>query len=231
MKKSKETCDMNSCFLCRLCVKEWLPAVSSNRRTYDVKKGEVIFKEGDPVEGIYFVYKGKVKVHQKWGEDKELIIRFANSGSVFGHRGLGKQTTYPVSATALEPTTVCFVDKEFFLSSLKVNPELLFELMRFYSNELQASEQKMKNLMHMSVKGRVATALLSLIETFGLTEENFLTASLSRQDIASFAGTTYETAFRVMSEFVSDKAVVIEGKKIGIINQPYLNNVVIQETK
>ncbi|AFD07038.1 Crp/Fnr family transcriptional regulator [Solitalea canadensis] len=231
MRKSKEVCDMSSCFLCKYCIKEWLPAVESHKKNFDYKKGEVIFKEGDPVEGIYFVYKGKVKVHQKWGEDKELIIRFANSGSVFGHRGLGKYTSYPISATAIEPTTVCYISKDFFLATLKVNPNLLFETMLFYSNELQISEQKMKNLMHMSVKGRVANALLSLIDTFDLDERKFLRATLSRQDIASYAGTTYETAFRIMSEFVSDRAVIIEGKKIGIVNVDYLKEVVKQETK
>jgi CRP/FNR family transcriptional regulator len=40
------------------------------------------------VAGVYFVYKGIVKVHKQWG-DKELIIRFANQGQIFGHRGLG----------------------------------------------------------------------------------------------------------------------------------------------
>lgn len=85
--------------------------------------------------------------------------------------------------------------------------------------------------MHMSVKGRVANALLSLIDTFDLDERKFLRATLSRQDIASYAGTTYETAFRIMSEFVSDRAVIIEGKKIGIVNVDYLKEVVKQETK
>ncbi|MEP7319740.1 MAG: cyclic nucleotide-binding domain-containing protein, partial [Panacibacter sp.] len=64
MKASKKHCDLKSCTLCRLCLKEWLPAVDANRKTFDVKKGEVFFKEGDPVTGIYFVYSGTVKVHK-----------------------------------------------------------------------------------------------------------------------------------------------------------------------
>ncbi|MCO4294105.1 Crp/Fnr family transcriptional regulator [Solitalea sp. MAHUQ-68] len=231
MKKSKDVCDVKSCFLCSLCIKDWLPAVENNKKNLDYKKGELIFNEGDEVKGIYFIYKGKVKVHQKWGEDKELIIRFAKSGGIFGHRGIGKENHYPVSATALEPTTVCFIEKEFFLSSLRVNSNLMFELMMFYSNELQESEKRMKNLAHMSVKGRVASCLLSLMETFGLDGDQFLDATLSRQDIASFAGTTYETAFRVMNDLIAENAVNVVDKRIAIINAVHLQKIVEQESK
>ena len=87
MKKNKQNCDLNSCFLCRGCLPEWRPAIDAHRKGYHFKKGELIFREGDKVEGVYFVNSGKVKVHKKWGEEKELIIRFAKEGEIFGHRG------------------------------------------------------------------------------------------------------------------------------------------------
>ncbi len=34
-------------------------------------------------------FAGKLKVHKKWGIDKELIIRIADKGTIVGHRGLG----------------------------------------------------------------------------------------------------------------------------------------------
>ena len=96
MKKSKGKCDLKSCFFCTSCMKEWLPAIDCNRQNFNFRKGETIFHEGDKVTGIYFVYEGKVKVHKKWGDDKELIVRFANQGAIVGHRGLGTDNTYPV---------------------------------------------------------------------------------------------------------------------------------------
>ncbi|HEY0271561.1 MAG TPA: cyclic nucleotide-binding domain-containing protein, partial [Chitinophaga sp.] len=73
---------------------EWLPAVNVNREHLSYKKGAVLFKEGDPVTGIYFVYSGTVKVHKKWGEEKELIVRFATTGDIVGHRGIGSEQYY-----------------------------------------------------------------------------------------------------------------------------------------
>lgn len=197
---------------------EWLPAVDAHRKSFQYKKGELIFREGDKVEGIYFISSGKVKVHKKWGEEKELIIRFAREGEIFGHRGLGHTREYPISATALEPLNACFIDLDFFQASVKVNYDFTNQLLLFFADELQESERKMRNLAHMQVKGRIAQALLALQEKFGVTTEGYIDISLSRQDLAFFAGTTYETVFRIMNEFASDQLVALDARNITILD-------------
>src|SRR5215203_4647831 len=112
---SKEHCDLQRCYFCQTVLKDWIPAVGANRLNFKFKKGEPLFREGEEVKGIYLVYSGTVKVHKKWSGDKELILRFANNGAIVGHRGLGGDNYYPMSATALEPTTVCFIPLEFFM--------------------------------------------------------------------------------------------------------------------
>lgn len=218
MKKDKHGCGLDTCLLCRLCVKDWLPAVSAHRQNFTLNKGQQLFSENDAVTGIYFIYSGKMKVHKHWGADKELIVRFATKGDIVGHRGISSELVYPVSATALETTTVCYMELSFFKSSLKVNNDVMYELMMFYANELQESEKKMRNLAHMSVKGRIATALLMLEQKFGSNKEGFIDLSLSKQDIASYTGTTYETAFRMMNELINENAVEVSGKFIRIIH-------------
>jgi len=222
MKKNPHNCDLQSCFLCMLCLKEWLPAIDAHRKTIHVKKGAVIFQEGTPVEGIYFINEGKAKVHKKWGTDKELILRIAGKGAILGHRGLGNSTLYPVSGTALEACTLCFIDLDFFHSTLKVNPGFAIRLLLFFAEELQESEKNMRNLAHMTVKGRIAQALLMLQEKFGVSQEGFIDIVLSRQDLASLAGTTYETVFRIMNDLVEEKILSTSSKNIGIISKEKL---------
>ena len=192
MKEKKQNCDLQSCFLCNLCLHEWLPAIKANKKTIHFNKGELIFKEGDDVKGIYFIFKGTVKVHKKWGKEKELIIRFAKTGEIIGHRGLGEEIIYPVSATALESTMVCYIDLDFFQTTLRVNNNFTVRLLLFYAEELQRSERKMNILAHMQVKGRIAYSLLSLKSKFGVTTNGEINIILSRQDLASYSGTTYE---------------------------------------
>lgn len=162
--------------------------------------------------GMYFINSGLVKVHKHWSSEKELILRLAKDGDIVGHRGLGNDTVYPVSGTALKPTGVCFAYLEFFYSTLKVNPDFLYQLMTFFAAELKESEKRMPNLAHMTVKGRIANALLYLIQKLGTTDESHIDILLNRQDMASYTGTTYETLFRIMNELTEEKAIGVDGK-------------------
>lgn len=224
MKKNKTDCDLKSCFLCRQCSKEWLPALDAHRKSFQVVKGETIFKEGDIITGIWFIYKGKFKVHKQWGNDKELIVRLAGDGDIVGHRGMGGDDFYPVSATALELSDVCFVDIEFFMATLKVNPQFLLELMLFFASELKESEKRMRNLAHMPVIGRVANSLLRLRQKFGTDASGNISMNLSRQDLASYSGTTYETVFRILNEMAAANTIKVDGKFIQIADEEKLND-------
>lgn len=221
MKKEKQVCDLKSCMYCKLCVPEWLPAIDVNRKMVSIKKGEILFKEGEVMTGIYFVYSGIVKVHKQWGQ-KELIVRFAKKGDIVGHRGLGADTIYPVSGIALENVTACYIPLDFFMSSLKVNYEFIIQLMLFFAEELKQSERKMRNLAHMNVKGRVAQALLTLKNKFGTKADGHIDILLSRQDLASYTGATYETVFRIMTDLADQKILLVDGKKITVLNEAAL---------
>jgi CRP-like cAMP-binding protein len=217
--KKHTSCDMQSCLMCQLALKEWKPAIDVHKKNFKAKKGEQIITEGELVNGVYFVTSGNVKVHKKWG-DKELILRFANQGKIFGHRGLGsKSSVYPISATALEETTLCFIDLEFFMATLKVNHDLAFDLMMFYADELQESEKRMRNLALMSVKSRLAVALLNLKAQFGLDVNGSINVDMSRQDLAAYSGATYETVFRTMNDIIQENLITLNGKRICIVNE------------
>jgi CRP/FNR family transcriptional regulator len=224
MKQNKKTCDLQSCVMCRQCLKDWLPAIDNNRKSFHFKKGELLFKESETMTGMYFINTGLVKVHKHWNNDKELILRIAKNGDIVGHRGLGTDTIYPVSGTALEPTDVCYVDLDFFNSTLKVNPGFLYHLLMFFASELKESEKRMRNLAHMSVKGRVSNALLFLRQKFGISSEGYINVLLSRQDLASYTGTTYETLFRTMNELIEEKAIKMDGKNIFILREDILSD-------
>jgi CRP-like cAMP-binding protein len=219
MKENKTKCDLQSCVLCRQSQPAWLPAIDAARKNYHFKKGEQLFTEGSAVTGMYFITHGLVKVHKQWGEEKELILRIAADGDILGHRGLGTDTIYPVSATALEESDICYVPLDFFMSTLKTNHELTLELLLFFAAELKESEHRMRNLAHMTVKGRVANALLTLQKKFGTQPDGSLSIQLSRQDFASYTGSTYETFFRVMNELAEEGLVRSEGKRIYLLKE------------
>lgn len=221
-------CGPDHCFLCRHCSSEWRELIRLKKRTLFFRKGRNIIEEGNPVMGMFFIPDhggGAVKVTKNWGADKQLIIRFAGPGDVLGHRGFGRELIYPVSAVALEDTHVCFIDNALFEASLKTNPAFAFAFLEVYANDLQKAEQRMRDLAHRDGKGRIVLALFEAEHVFGKDDEGFIRVPITRQDIASHAGTSYETVFKFFSEWSQAGSISTSGKSIRITDRDALQRV------
>ncbi|WP_343703157.1 Crp/Fnr family transcriptional regulator [Chitinophaga sp.] len=219
--------DHPHCFLCKHSLPEWYDAIAARAEIVSFKRGQVLFTEGEPATHFYFLHSGTIKVHKQWGEAKDLIIKFAAPGDVLGHRGMGKEQHFPVTATALEAGSACCITTEFFLSSLKVNNGLAISMMMLYAGELQEAEHKMRNMVHMDVKGRIAEALLTIRTIFGTDADGNINNLLTKQDIASYAGTTYETLFKVLNEWGQEGIVAVAGKDIRIVKEKKLRGFIL----
>ncbi|WP_431215612.1 Crp/Fnr family transcriptional regulator [Puia sp. P3] len=73
-------------------------------------------------------------------------------------------------------------------------------------------------------RGRVAQALLSLQQKFGVSPEGHIGITLSRQDLASFVGATYETVFRIINDLCSEKLIALDGKDIILLDTQTLDD-------
>jgi CRP-like cAMP-binding protein len=224
---TKSFCNLTDCFLCSHCSVEWRALIALKKKTFLYRKGKQIFKEGEKVTGIHCLVSGSVKIHKQWTDPKELIIRFAKAGDIIGHRGLGAGDTYPISATALDETKLCYIPVEFLEASLKVNASLTYRLMQYYALELQKAEKRMRDLALMEVKGRIATALLDISDFFGMDQKGHIALDISRQDIASFAGTTYETLFKFFQELAKANIISTKGKSISLIDPDKLRQFIL----
>lgn len=224
--KKKESCNVSSCFLCSHCTPEWRALIAVKKTTLQYKKGQQLFAEGDKVEGIYLMYSGAVKVHKHWTDERELIVRFTKAGDILGHRGLASGNVYPVSATTLEETKACFITSGFLDTTLKADHDFTYRLMQFYSAELQKAELRMRNLALMDVKGRIADTLLELQQVYGVNKGKYISVPVSRQDIAAYAGTTYETVFKMLRTLIASKVISAKGKSIRINDAENLKSLI-----
>jgi len=211
-------CDLTSCFLCRNSRQAYLSKIAANRQVFVYKKGQAIFREGDTTSGIYFLTGGMVKIHRQWDANRELILRFCATGDILGHRGMGSDRSFTVTATALSACTTCYVDLGFFEESLQVDHRLTYNMLNFQFNELHEAEKRMSEFVHLDVRGRTANTLLMLLAKFGVNEGGFINVQLKRQDMAAYAGTTYESFFRVLDKFEKDGLIHIQGKNIQLLD-------------
>ena len=209
-------CDLQNCFLCKHCLPSWKQLIAVKKTTRSYRRGNKIFVEGEQVRGIYFVNDGNVKISKNWGGNKDIIIRFVKGGDILGHRGFVEELVYPVTATALEDSVVCFIENDLLESILQTNNSFTYHLMREYAKELQRAEKRMWDLAHREVKERIILALFEIAETFGTNRDDFIALPISRQDIAAYAGSSYETVFKLFSELSTKNILTTVGKNIKI---------------
>ncbi|WP_196990043.1 Crp/Fnr family transcriptional regulator [Panacibacter microcysteis] len=80
-----------------------------------------------------------------------------------------------------------------------------------------SAEKSIRDLALMDVKGRVADTLFMLYKKFGQDDEGYNNITLTRQDMASFAGTIYETFFKITNELVKQKIIRYAGKLVKLL--------------
>ena len=183
------------------------------------KKGQIVFQEGTHPKGVYCMFSGKVKVYKLGPGYKEQIVRLARNGDVVGYRSLLCRDRYRASAAAIEDSVICSIPREEFFKVLENNAQLSNNLMKLVSNDLASAEKKMVDMMQKPVRERMAEGLILLKEMFGLAEDGkTLNVTMTREDIASFIGTTTETAIRTLSDFNSENIICLYKKEIRIEN-------------
>jgi CRP-like cAMP-binding protein len=185
-------------------------------------KGQVIFHEGNRINGIYCINKGKIKIFQIGAEGKEQIIRFAKEGDIIGYRALLSEEPLSASAATLEEATLCFIPKSQIFKVLQENPNFNFKMLKLLSHELGEAARIITDLAQKPVRERLAESLLLLKDTFDLDEEKNIQVKLSREELANIIGTATESVIRLLSEFKKDKLIDVDGRNIKLLNIPGL---------
>jgi len=217
-------------FIEKYCTKEWKEFIDFHKEIINFEKGDYIFKAGEETKGLYIIDSGKLKITYKQFDGSDRLIRLAVEGDVLGHRGFGGTWKYPISALTLEKTQVSFIPVNIFETVAKVNPDFTYHLMMFFAEELRRSEAKIK---HYPVKNLIARSIYDNFKAFGFEENSStkLSYTLSRKDIASKAGTTYETVIRTIAELNKDNIIKIDGKAIHILDMKKLKEIGFPEYK
>jgi len=221
-------CFNEKCILKQFCNQDILKEIDNNKIVNNYAPHHVIFHENNDADCVYFLRNGVVKIIKYGTVNKDQIIRFVLNGDIIGHRGFINSETYPVTAQSITLSQVCFLQKEYFFELLHQVPELSIQLMLLYANELHNEETKLRDLAIFNVREKVAKAILLLVKTFGINENNEIQQInlLSRQDIAECVGLTSNQITKVLSEFKTDNIIDTIDKKIKINTIGYLENLV-----
>lgn len=226
MESRCENCIIRQFNALRALSKEELKSVSDAKITKVIKKGESLFEEGDKLDGVYCVRKGVSKLSKLSANGKEQIVKLASKGAVIGQRSVIAEENVNLSARALADMEVCFIPKERIRQSLHSNLDFTLEVLRHMAHDLREADDVIVNMSQKTVKERTAQAFLYLKSNFGEDSHGYLNMTLSREDIANVVGTATESCIRIISEFKNKGFIKTSGKKIGILDEKGLINMV-----
>lgn len=230
MKASKEANGCHNCpskkngIFCELDSVE-LKDISEHKVTNLYKKGQTLFVQGNHPFGLYCISSGNIKVTKTGPDGKESIVRIVKGGDVLGHRSLFTNEFYTATATALEDSKVCFIDKKYILKVIQDKPSVALNVINKLSRDMGAAESKLTSLHQKNVRERLAELLLLLKESHGISlgEGRYkLDIKLTREEMATMIGTANETLIRFISEFKDENMIEQDGKTIIITDEEKL---------
>ena len=193
------------------------------------EKGATIFREGDPADRIHFLFVGRVKI-VKAGPERDLILEILGPGEPVGAVAVFERRPFPATAIALEPCGLLSIPERKFFSLLEARPEITRRLLAGLTMRLITLNRRMADMTG-SVEYRCARLFETLAARIGQPrdEGTFIPLPLARQEIADLAGTTIETAIRVMSRWQREGIVETDKKGFLIRNSAALKEIAPEE--
>lgn len=182
------------------------------------KKRQRIFTEGNHPIRLYYVEKGKVKISKTNEDGKEFIVQIVNEGEFFGYIAMLQDTVYSANAEALEDSEIAAIPKNEFEELMNSNPEVSRKFIKLLANDIAEKEDQLIRIAYNSLRKKVADALLTVHKKYKVSAEKF-NINLSRENLASIAGTATESLIRTLTDFKSEKLIDIQDGKIAIINE------------
>lgn len=191
------------------------------KRRRPVKRGEHLFRVGDPFQAIYAVRSGSIKTYTPTEDGHEQVTGFHLPGELLGLDAINLQH-HPCAAKSLETTSVCEIPFD-RLEELSMRlPSLQHQLLKIMSKEILHDQSLLMLLGKKSAEERLAALLLSLSTRYqqrGFSPSDFY-LSMSRNDIGNYLGLAVETVSRLFTRFQDEGLLSVQRKHVRIIDLP-----------
>jgi len=209
----------------RLLHKQERELLRKNASVQHFKKNQKIYSENDVPQNLMCLIKGKVKIYKAGVGGRSQIIRVIRPMQYFAYRAYFAQEAYQTDAMAFEESTVCMVPMSLLNELMRNNFCLCQFFIKQLSIDLGIADERTVNLTQKHIRGRLAEALVFLIDNYGLEEDNTINIYLAREDLANLSNMTTSNAIRTLSMFVAEKVIVLDGRKIKILDETMLRKI------
>lgn len=201
-----------------------LKALAEGRDIEKYKKRQTIYTEGNHPINLFYVQKGKVRVFKRNDDGKEFAVDLYNLGDFFGYVPMMEGTVYKDTAEAMEESEIAVIPREDFEELMGSQIDVAAQFIRMLARNVTSKEQQLLGLAYNSLRKKVAEALLSLCRKYNEQKEEHFAIDISRDNLATIAGTATESLIRTLGDFREEKLIDIREGSIVVLNEKKLAN-------
>jgi len=192
---------------------------SSIKTRRKLKKGEWLYRMGDPFRALFAIRSGSTKTCEIAADGSVQITGFHLPGELLGIDAIST-AKHPSDVVALETTEICELPFDRIEALAREIPGLQHQLFRIMSREIMEEETLLLMLGRMKAEERLAAFLLSMSKRYqalgySTTE---LRLPMSRQDLGDYLGLALETVSRLFSRFQEEGLITVQGRSIRLLS-------------
>ncbi len=200
--------------------------ITDNFTLHHFKKNQIIYAERENPEFLWCLLKGKAKLYKDGVGGRQQILRLISPVQYFGYRAYFANEPYVHTAAAMESSTAGAFPMSVVRELIDNNRDVAWFFIHELSRNLGSADTRTVNLTQKHIRGRLAEALVVLIEHYGFEDDGItLRVYMAREDLANLSNMTTSNAIRTLTAFVNEKIIVVDGRQIKIINEPMLQKI------
>jgi CRP-like cAMP-binding protein len=181
--------------------KVFLATVDRGLTKSNYRKGQTIFKQGDPSDAVFYIEKGKVKITVISKRGKEAVIAFLQEGDFLGEACLRGQPLRVATATAMAECVIARVEKATFLQTLRDEARFSELFTSYLLARTARVEEDLVDQLFNSTEKRLARALLLLANVGREGTPESILPKVDQGTLAEMIGTTRSRVSQFMNKF------------------------------
>ena len=167
-----------------------------------------------------------MKTFKSNDDGKELVTDLYSEGDFLGHISLLQGGLYKETAEAIDESELALIPKKEFEELLMNSREVAQKFISMLAKNIADKEHHLLSIAYNSLRKKVADALVSLKNKYQVNGEDQFKIDISRENLATIAGTATESLIRTLSDFKGEKLIDIKDGYITIVNEKKLEGMI-----
>lgn len=193
---------------------EALSAIAGQFLRRQLAAGEDLFRQGEPAESMYLIKKGLVKIWRTSPEGRVATLAIRKDGDFLGQTVLIETGEYPATATCLEPTITCGIDRRNFEALVTQYPPMALAVIRNLSRQIQRLSGSLDALAEPTLDHRLYKLLANVAQEVGTRAPGGwrIAHALTHEELAFLVGAHRVSVTRALGKLRSAGKIRMSGK-------------------